>query len=893
MAISLGPYQRGLPFITIQDIRFNINKENEYILTVGLSNEKLVTYGRDIKNTSFGNFVYFSSDKSEIDAIASDNSILINIIKRNPKNKFLFNVGKEDFEYKADAEGGTEIYNFFYQKQFRLQQSPNLYVLACTFLERRNNLIIGNVVKETILSNGLSPVTADIYSLAETVQPYGSIDSVWPGSAHVHNNQVMAGNTHVADQHPNLSKLSVMNVRLKDLRVVQAARGLSFNFTTVQETYFSPLTLSRGKSGAINGSFTFNLLNYAKNNSKLGGLIQNSTSLLASVAIKDIVIYQRVVGRDAKGNSLTPGTSELCGLKEANPFKVVASLGNNCQIVKNINEQQPEYYEIFFLDDTTTDVNSGQAEYKAEIILNDNTDQLVINSISSLKRNVKMINDVKQVEDDLETYDDIIVDYLASVRTIFGNLPFSTFPSLFWRKNLLSLVNRFNPNYDSDKYLFLSIMDEYVLKLEKILAQYASVESNIRDKSKIYNSQKDRFLRVTKQFKEIYQFVGTRNYGLDYVDQAIGDGLGIVPAISFGDYGERASSEVSKYEIVNTQVATLNPYGFLSPMSLNMTPNPVEISTNNSTVTNDSVLPIISAKVSNRRSFEINTSLGSDNSKRDIFNSLGVGFTKNLIPLRDNLASSKKLSRTLDSEEYFSATSEFVFETTPDQSVSGSKQANIDLGKVSPIFNSDLSGDIIDSTITLFNKPTMITNTEMLDGSPASQKLNEQSDFLEISTAASKAINFNSVVRVHYLEGYTPGRGVGEQNWTLLTEEKYNNAQQNSQALVCKLVKVSDAIGTGDILEMEPMSSLFVLGAPSIGNGITIRPNELVSSVKDAVLQEADSSVLDDVRVLYSKNLPMASPESQATVQQVSSVNNLGAPLFNTTTATPTSNTGY
>ena len=53
MAISLGPYQRGLPFITIQDIRFDINKENEYVLTVGLSNEKSVTYGKKIKDTSF------------------------------------------------------------------------------------------------------------------------------------------------------------------------------------------------------------------------------------------------------------------------------------------------------------------------------------------------------------------------------------------------------------------------------------------------------------------------------------------------------------------------------------------------------------------------------------------------------------------------------------------------------------------------------------------------------------------------------------------------------------------------------------------------------------------------------------------------------------------------
>jgi hypothetical protein len=893
MTVSLGPYQRGLPFLTIQDIRFDINKENDYLLTVGLSNEKIVKTGKKQREMAFGNFIYFSSDKSEIDAIASDLPALIETIKRNPKNKYFFNVGKKDFKYKADAEGGRKIYNFFHQKEFKLEQTTNLYVLACIFIERSNNFVIGNIIKETILNNSLSPVTADVYSLAETIQPYGSINSVWPGSAHIQNDQIMAGNTHVAQQHPNLSRTGVLNVRLKDLRVVQAARGLNFDFTTVQESYFSPLTLSRGKSGAINGSFTFNLFNFTKNNSKLGGLIQNRTSLLASVSIKDIIIYQRIVGRDARGNSLTPGTSELCGLKEANPFKKVASLNSNCQIVRNINENQAEYYEIFFLDETTEEINSGQAEYEAEIILDDNTDKLVIDSINPLKRNLKMISDVKQIADDPDVYDDIIVDYLASVRSIFGNLPFSTFSTLFWRKNLLSLVNQFNPNYDSDKYLFLSIMRDYVSKLDNIVAQYAPSESKIKNDSKIYRSKKDRLLRAMKEFKEIYQFVGTKNYGFDYVDQTIGESVKVVPSISFGAYGERASTEVSKYEIVNTQIATLNPYGFLSPATLNMTPNPMMVSAASSSIANDSVLSIVSNKVSNKKGFEVNKSLKRENQKRDIFNSLGVGFRKNQISLKDNLASRKRLYRTLDSEEYFSATSEFVYETKPSEAVSGSKQVNIEFEKISSIFNSSLSSKIIDNTITLFNEPTVITNKEMLEGSPASQKLNEQSDFLETSTAATKAINFNSVARVHYLDSYDSLNGVGKQNWKLLTEQKYNDVQQKSQALVCKLVKVSDAIGTNDILDVEPMSSLFVLGSPEVRGGAPlIKINDLVRSTKQDIRESAVSGDLNNVNILYSKSLPMSMVSSQTTTQQALETNNLNTALFNITTTTPSS-TGY
>lgn len=894
MAISLGPYQRGLPLLTIQDIRFDVNKENDYLLSIGLSNEKIVKTGKKQKDISFGNFIYFSADKTEIDAITSDLSTLIETIKQNPKNKYFFNVGKDDFKYKADAEGGGKIYSFFHQKQFRLEQTPTLYVLACVFIEGKNNFVIGNVTKETILNNNLSPVTANVYSLAETVEAFGSINTVWPGSAHVHNNQVMAGNTHVAAQHPNLSRTGVLNVRLKDLRVIQAARALSFNFTSAPETYFSPLTLSRGPSGAINGSFTFNLFNFVKNNSKLGGLIQNQNSLLASVSIKDIIIYQRVVGMDVKGNSLTPGVSELCGLKEANTFKKVASLNSNCQIVQNINENQAEYYEVFFLDDTTKEINSGQAEYKVEIILDDNTDKLVIDSINPLKQNLKMINDVKQIVDDPDVYDEIIVDYLASIKSIFGNLPFSTFSTLFWRKNLLALVNQFNPNYDSDKYLFLSIMRDYVSKLEHIVAQYAASTSKIKDESKIYRSKKDRLLRAIKQFKEIYQFVGTSNYGFDYVDQIIGESTKIVPNISFNAYKERASTEVSKYEIVNTQVATLNPYGFLSPMTLNLTPNPIVVNVASSSIANDNVLPIVSNKVSNKKSFEVNKSLTSENQKRDIFSSLGVGFRVNKIPLRENLANGKRALRAVDSEEYLSATSEFVYEIKPSEAVSGSKQTNIEFEKISSIFNSALSSEIVDNTITLFNKPTMITNKEMLAGSPASQKLNEQSDFLETSTAATKAINFNSVVRVHYLDSYDSLKGVGEQNWKLLTEQKYNDTQQKSQALVCKLVKVSDAIGTGDILEVEPMSSLFVLGSPKVTNGVPpVSTGDLVQSAKQDIQDSAVSGDLNNINILYSKRLPMGSMDPQpTTAQQALEVNNLGTALFNTTTITPSS-AGY
>ena len=126
---------------------------------------------------------------------------------------------------------------------------------------------------------------------------------------------------------------------------------------------------------------------------------------------------------------------------------------------------------------------------------------------------------------------------------------------------------------------------------------------------------------------------------------------------------------------------------------------------------------------------------------------------------------------------------------------------------------------------------------------------------------------------------------MGEQNWKLLTEQKYNDAQQKSQALVCKLVKVSDAIGTGDILEIEPMSSLFVLGSPKVTNGISqIKTKDLVRAARQDIGDSAVPVDLNNINILYSKSLPMSSVSPQPTAQQALEANNLGTGLFNTTT---------
>ena len=88
------------------------------------------------------------------------------------------------------------------------------------------------------------------------------------------------------------------------------------------------------------------------------------------------------------------------------------------------------------------------------------------------------------------------------------------------------------------------------------------------------------------------------------------------------------------------------------------------------------------------------------------------------------------------------------------------------------------------------------------------------------------------------------------------------------------------------------MSSLFVLGAPSVGSNITIGTNDLVRSTKQEIRDSAVSGDLNNVSVLYSKSLPMDSASSPSMTQQALEANNLSTTLFSTATVSVPSS-GY
>lgn len=898
MSISLGPYERSIPFVNIQDIRFDVNEQGQYVVILGVSNEKVIEDGSTPRETSFGNFIYFSRNKTEIDSLSSSQSELLRVIRENGKNRFNLRPTTDMFTLKATAEKSNSVYSYLNRKRFVLEKSQELYVLVCSYIETNNAFVIGNIAKETIITNDVTPINATVYTLDETVEGYGSRNTVWPGSVHLHNNQFMAGNAHVLEQHPDVTPRTVLNVRLKDLRVIKAANSLNYKFEKRPAPYFSPVTLSRVPSGDINGSFTFNRQAFAENVSKYGGLIKNNETLLSTVIIKDVVIYQKISDRDIGGNALTTGKSTKSGLEEANIMQTVANLNNNCSIVANTTENT-DLLEIFFTDNTTTEVNSGAAEYKAEVIVEDKTGEMLNDLITRITSQMRRINDVQDIADSQAVYNAVVIEYLAAVSTIFGTQPFKTFSQKFWRKNLLALVNRFNPNYDEDKQLFIRTISNFVAKLESIRSKQAKKTDTFNVNSAMYISKKDGILTARKSFVNKYTFTGTRDFGLSIIDNEIEPSSVSVPTITFDNYKSRARQEVSKYEIVNTQATALNPFGFLSAQSINLTPNPTRFSMAKLNAPTSLALPLIQSNTQQRKVLDLNKNEKPVTTTRNVLNTLNVNVAPQRVPLREvvNTPSRAMARDIIDAAEFLSETSDFIYEDKANIPTSGSKSSNVPNPKKDRTLQAPLVQSFIERTVTSFKRPTGIVEAESLQGSPALQKLKEDSTVIASGSALSNAVNFNSVVQVQYLASYDTEKGITQQNWNVLTPEILDAKSAKNQPVVCKMVKVSSALGVPDILNLEPMSSMFVIGTPQkfASASAAVAPTIVAERIRTTLRNQSPNIDLDmdNVNILYSKNVPVAYTTRSAAATSTAQAPVQQNPAVQLITSRPSPGLGY
>ena len=908
--VAGGPYKRILPFLCIEGVSISAVG-----LQLVLSNEIVKVPGTETNIADFANFVFFSSNKSIIENLNVSDAALKDKISREQQNVWHFSLKEKDFTDKAHV--GTQLPLRRIKHQTHAQSFPmdlaingtnNLYVLVASFTaDSNNNIIIGNVLKETILEHGRPPLESNLYTLSAGLEGYGAKGNIWPASVHdslVSSGQGglvpadMAGRYHVSTPHPTLSSERVINVKSKDLRILWPA--VNAHPTIVDDAspsvtnnpnvdlprqntlgpladaesqidvytgplgYFSPLHLSRARNGIVYGYFGFDLIDYFKDNSLFGKYIKNPTALAACVEVLDIKITRSKTKKlDIRSNKLTAsGTfTGLCKLMNPGseyPYIHVGSLNDDVQIIKKFNNG--EVIGIAFRDDEAAQYESGGLEYSVQILLADKTKD-AFKTISNLVARAVVSTDLDPAKSG-----DLVSRYMAGIKFINSAAAYGAFTGKEWQKVLLTLTSEFSP--EGGNQMIGALIRGYGLALETILNSSVSATKTAAAAfdSAIYNVNIPVPLEAKAELNGGLQVSNPSNVGLNYIDDYLSNTGGVIPAITYQTMQQRIMAEEEKFPAGAENAENTNSFGYVSPSSVALGANPViDTSTQNIDMGDQEAL-FAANPPTTVSAVDLNPS-SQANANAAVISSLGISITPLLVSLNRLVAVSELVTpQTTPSSEILGDNAEQFNNDSLSQETLGSNVSIINASAAGQgafsAYAGALANQIIGEEFNGFNLqgPSTSTNSPgaIATADPAASNLITQSEQSPVATA----LTFGSLMRVEYLSSYTPQSGIGAENWSILTDIVFNQAQSSSEMLVCRLVEVQGEFDTTGNTIFNPLSTLFVIG-PLRNIKIAGDFAQLLRSY----MQELDPYLSQfnslrnayDQEVLYSQVVPMDS----------------------------------
>jgi len=232
-------------------------------------------------------------------------------------------------------------------------------------------------------------------------------------------------------------------------------------------------------------------------------------------------------------------------------------------------------------------------------------------------------------------------------------------------------------------------------------------------------------------------------------------------------------------------------------------------------ISNDDVLPVLQSSVFGNAVLDTPRRASITSRTRQVLQAGNVSMQRSPVRLRDVLRGSPTARSIIDSEEYLSSTSNFIYENKKLVSLSGSSDPVVLNSSSTNVFTNAYAKSFVDNSVTGPRGGFITSNLGLLQGSPASASFSQNSVAVNKLSAASKLINYNSVVQVQYLASYSSSDGVMKQNWALLNEQAYNLSINQSKPLVCKMVSVSNVVSGESPIATAPLASMFVLGTPN------------------------------------------------------------------------------
>ena len=894
MAVSIGPYSTCIyaPVVTIQAVTTSFMMSDgrpwRVHVRMDISNEKALQ-GQRVGE--FHNFVIISPNIEDLNMLCYNKLLLVQRIKhtksRSPaaplkqyQDSTSWKMAVSKLPQNAWAKKAPlgvrrpdqTTWDFSYQVAFNLKYSPTLYVLVVSYSEHKGSIDIDkmNMVKDTVLLDGLVPSTTNLYHLEETMEGFGSLGSLWPGAVHRFdgNDMIMAGEVHTIAKHPPVKLQPVTNFKNIDLRIVNASNQLQISFppqSPAARPYASEPILSRNGDGLIHGFFSFDLYNYGRDETEFGGVLRTGESLSSATRLKDIIVYSKLAGEGMKGNSLTPGNQgeAHCGTGKVDQYKKIASLGDNLDVVSIANNG--EILNIAFMDRSTVNYIQGHMQYKIEVVVVDETRHALKGILEKLTTTLSKFEGLPPHMRPQLPWPMLVNQYMAALMFIFGKEEILGFTIPYWKRNLIALTSKFNQPLLNDGYgLLLHHIRAATSQIADLLVSKVPPKTNRSGakKSVMGASKKTPFLMMEKEFKTKFQIQGSKNVGLDYLESRLTNTFGVLPTLAYGDMAGRVEDEKQKFLVNNPNAVGVNSYGFLSPASVSLSNNFSRVSTTSLQSSTDSLSSLIRNDSNpTTKVLSPQKSVSAEHNKKTVLNSLGVTAepyptSLNKLVAQKNLAKSKNT----DSKNMLSSGSAFTTANTQQTAASGSIESNIKASFTSAkIANSALVNTIINKQTAGF-KTIKAQNLSIMAGSLAAMKLKENENITTEINAISNVLNFGSLVRVEYLASFAEPYGIMQPIWAPMTEGAHNTAEQEQETLVCRLVSLTNTINVKGNLGVKPLATLFALGPirQSYVRGgdynRTLKENEYESRG-----MVAGSNLLEDQGPLslYARNAPL------------------------------------
>ena len=918
MAISPLMFKDGrqIPFATLQQATLSYNAESEIVIKLHISNE-MAKLPSNRNTVQFGNFVFLTTEKKAIDAMLHDNlgrpdmSRLKTLIKgtklktariRNQE----FTLSAKDFKFKTRMsvpDTHQNIYQHTYIEESTLRDTKggsatsglltaahtqegreldsrhvsDLYVLVASYQLMGDICLIGNVSRETIMENSITSPTARLYRLDEAMKGYGKKMDVWPGPIHVHEDTIMAGAYHTDKRHPTLTPFLTHNIKIQDLRFLTPAQQLKFENTPYpfeEKPYFSPVTLSRNPSGEILGMFSFDLRSYAIHNARFGGLIKNARAVLGCVRLEDIKLYRRTASGGAQSNELTPGTDMNVSEVTPSPFEYFASLKDgDVQQIRIPGMEDEHLINVVFTDKGAAKLDKGIAEYRVEVIVGDDTPEVLTRLRDRLQRNLRQYTAALKgtsTANRVPVLERLIDEYLTTVSFIFGAMPFAQFSLQNWKKNLLALGAPVNPNA-ADAELVEGIIKTFAAQISNVLVVgQATTSLSTKNYSKIYNSQKIGDLSLEYTFRDRYVLKNRKEVGFDYMGDYFSPTAAALPAVSYKEMSNRISQEIIKYDVPNPNAASINTYGYMSPLQVRTGLKDHAISTRSVQVDTKAMTGFLRDRLSPTIELAMEDQKSPSTNVQDSLAMAGVAIEPLEESLRELLfPDAQKLSEGVTAANYLSRTSRFVDEDTYQRAhLSGSSDTILrkTTARATTIFAAPLARAVFEKQIVQFAPAVKMTNRTILPGALAVAADNASPTSRMQIDDVSKIVNFDSLVRVEYLKSYDRHLGVLSPQWVLLDEETFKRALDQQKPLICRLTKVEQTVTANNILDMEPLGTLFVLGVPQIVSSSTSY-NKVYAEIYDYIREQSqtgDPQMINNIEIYYAQNIPLVAREPAA-----------------------------